>query len=110
MVSTATIFFQKNLNYDKVRLELEQVASFIEPPAEQVEGLTFFSLASALLLAQYLKNGPTHFTVMKKLKIVCWIWTGEASPCKIRVMVKPLNYNLIYEYQSERTLNKIQSI
>jgi len=66
-------FFQKNLNYDKVRLELEQVASFIEPPAaaEQVEGLTFFFLASALLLAQYLKNGPTHFTVMKKLKIVC---------------------------------------
>ena len=71
MVSTATIFFQKNLNYDKVRLELEQVASSIEPPAEQVEGLTFFFLASALLLAQYLKNGPTHFTVMKKLKIVC---------------------------------------
>jgi len=35
-------FFQKNLKNDKVRLELEQVASFIEPPAEQVEGLTFF--------------------------------------------------------------------
>ena len=39
-------FFQKNLKNDKVRLELEQVASFIEPPAEQVEGLTFFFFPS----------------------------------------------------------------